>query len=173
MKRIIDKLNKIEALARSGIGGEKEVAQRMLDALCRKHNIILEQIIKPEKEYFKFVVKNKIDEMLLRQIVVHVCQATQINNMKDGNKRYYELTKLQTIDIEDAFKHYRKEWENQLKESMIAFIHANHIYGPESNTNKQKPTPDSMEQFKRIMVLMRGMKPQPWEGRKRLDVLNR
>lgn len=172
MELLIDKLRKIEALARSGIGGEKETAQRMLDALCKKYGITLDQIISVEKKPYRFTFKDKLDVMLLSHVVMSVCQTHKIMNWKRGRAMYFELTKAQAIDVEDCFRHYRKAWRSQLKDMMAAFVNANHLFPPNEEGDdkpKNEHTPDSRAQAMRIGQLMQGMNATPWEGRKRIE----
>lgn len=176
MELLIDKLKKIESLARSGIGGEKETAQRMLDALCKRHGITLDQVISPEKKIYRFPYRDELDLTLLRQVVMYVCQTCKIANRKSGRAMFFELTKAQAVDVEDAYRHYRKVWRKQLKDLILAFVSANHLFPPDENGDedkpKKEPTPDSRARAMRIMQLMRGMSTDPWEGRRRLEDVN-
>jgi len=170
MELLIDKLKKIEALAKCGIGGERETAQRMLDALCKKHGITLDQIISQDKQGYRFSVQNKLDATLLAHVVLHVCQTSQIANWKRGRLRFYELTKAQAIDVEDCFNHFRRAWRKQLADMMAAFVNANHLFAPDGKNDPAKePTPDARARAMRIMQLMQGMNAAPWEGRKRIE----
>jgi hypothetical protein len=174
MELLIDKLKKIEALARSGVGGEKATAQRMLDALCEKHGITLDQIISPEKKPVRFPYKDELDMTLLCHIAMNICQTRKITNWKTrkGRAICFELTIAQAIDVEDAFRHYREAWRKQLKEFMSAFVNANRLFPPDEGDDdkpKQEPTPDSRARAMRIMQLMQGMSAAPWEGRKRIE----
>lgn len=170
MERLIDKLRKIEALARTGTGGERENAQRMLVELCQKHDVTLEQIIQSEKKWYDFPVRDAIDEMLLTQVVLHICMTPQIENGRyRGRKvRCFKLTPGQSVDIKSCYEHYRKAWRRQLNDLMIAFIHSNKIYGPRSDQDRDQ-TPEEIEHAERIMSLMQGMKREQWDGRKRIE----
>ena len=172
MELLIDKLKKIEALVRSGIGGEKTTAQRMLDALCKKHGITLDQIISMEKKPYRFAFKDKLDVTLLSHVAMNICQTHKITNWKRGRAIYFELTKAQAIDVEDCFRHYRKAWRSQLKDMMAAFVNANRLFAPgdgDDDKSHKEHTSDSRARAMRIMQLMQGMNAAPWEGRKRIE----
>lgn len=167
METIKDKLKKIQALAKSGIGGEKETAQRMLNDLCKKYHITIDEIISEEKKYCTIRVRDKIDEILVRQTIIHICQTNEINNKRYKDIWMFELTHLQAIEVQDAIKHYRKEWKKQLHDFMIAFIHKNSIF----NFNSDKTNDEiDLEALIKLRSLMAGMKANPWEGRKRIEL---
>jgi hypothetical protein len=173
MELLIDKLRKIEALARSGIGGEKETAQRMLDALCKKHGITLDQIAEPVTEDCLFAVKDKWENSLLETIILHICQTTKVRNWWRGRKRGFELTRIQRIDVEDCYKHYRKiytvERKRLMQDMTSAFVHKYHLFGPPRDKEGADDKSVDLEQIARLVALIRGMKSEAWEGRKRIE----
>lgn len=173
MELLIDKLRKIEALAQGGVEGEKETAQRMLDALCKKHGVTLEQIVSSEKKPYRFSFKDQLDAALLSHVAIKICQTRKIKNWERGKGMVFELTKAQAIDVEDCFKHYRNEWRKLLKDTMAAFINTNNLFAPPEDIEETKvlkeETPDSRAKAMRIMQLMQGMEASPWEGRRRLE----
>lgn len=173
MELLIDKLRKIEALARSGVGGEKETAQRMLDALCKKHGITIDQIAETVTEDVLFTIKDRWENSLLETIIVHICRTTKIRNWYRGRKRGFELTRLQRIDVEDCFKHYKKAYTAERKRLMedltTAFVHKHRLFGPPSDKEDADDKSLDLERMARLVALIRGMNSETWEGRKRLS----
>lgn len=173
MELLIDKLRKIEALARLGIGGEKETAQRMLDALCKKHGITLDQIASPVTEDCLFTIRDKWENRLLETIVLHICRTTKIRNWYRGRKRGFELTRLQRIDIEDCFKHYKKAYSAERKRLMedltTAFVHKHRLFGPPRDEKESDDNGVDLERVARLVAIIRGMNTETWEGRKRIE----
>jgi hypothetical protein len=168
-ERLIDRLRKIEALARSGVDGEQENAQRMLSELCERYNVTMDQIIQAETRPYEFFVRDAIDETLLIQIVGYICQIHNIPFWRRGRtRRILELTITQGEDVRECYEHYRKVWRAQLKDLMHAFIQTNNIFGPPNDPGKED-TPEEIEQAMRIAALVNGMKRDQWTKRRQLE----
>lgn len=167
METLIERLKKIEALARAGTAGERENAQRLLTALCKKYGVTLQQLTETEKDFYKFTFKGVFERRLFIQVLVFVMQSTDILHRKTARGFAIELTLAQSIDVRECWQHYRKIWLTQANDFMSAFIHKNGIWGPSSGEDK-KSTEESMAAALRVMELMRGIRSHPWEKRLKL-----
>ena len=168
MNRLIDRLKKIERLAESGIEGERESAKRLLNDLCQRHNVTLEQLCDDKKEWVKFIVKNRIERKILFQVVSFICKTDGVNYKQLSGSRnkshfYFELNAVQIIDIKDCFKHYRKLWLVNLDDVLSAFIYSNRIFSPSSGEEVEIPSVEEIARLERISAIMAGMNANPWK----------
>lgn len=168
METLLERLKKIEALAIGGSAGERANAQRLLDTLCAKYGITLEQIADQKKSWHTFSVRGESERELFRSVLVHVMQTRQIRHMKSAKGYECELTLAQAIDVRDCWMHFRAAWREQLSDFFAAFIHKNRIFGPPSDDDAE-PDAETKARAKRIFDLMHGMESQPWEKRLRLS----
>lgn len=168
METLIEKLRKIEALARSGVDGERENAQKLLDDLCRKHGVTPEELAAEQTKPHFFTVKNANEVALLRQCAIHVCGTSRVQNACQGKRHTFWLTAAQGIDVKDCFEHHRKPFAQHMDDAASAYILRNKILGPpraEDETNASHQNEEARAQAKRIAALMVFMQSNRWEKR--------
>ncbi len=170
METIIEKLKKIEALATSGIDGERDNAKRLLDALCAKHGVTPEQLINDEKNWVKFTVRSKIEPRLISQVLAYVCRTLKVENYQKGRSFYFKITKAQALDAHEALLHYRDIWEKNVSDYFTAFIHAHKLFPPsEKDKADQEITAEKIKEYERIAQMIHGMKISPWERKLKIE----
>lgn len=170
METIVEKLKKIEALANSGIDGERENAKRMLDALCAKHGVTVDELVEPTLSWYRFRPKDHVDEMLLCHVVGFVCQTRRIKMRKAGKARHLELTRAQALDVEEAIRHYRKVWRENLTDYMAAFIHAHRLYAPrDEGAEPPEISAEDIMRAEKLIKMSRGISTSHWERRLKLE----
>jgi len=173
METIFEKLKKIEALARAGVGGERENAERMLQLLCEKHGISLEDIARPDRKEVHFSFKNVFERRLLIQVVAYVTRTGEVTFYTRKSKKmllYFDLTAAETVDVRECFDHYRKEWEIKLEDFFSAFLHRNRIFAPSAPLDDQEETPEDQARIDRIVQMMRGIDQSRWEKTLKLEM---
>ena len=162
---ILERLRKIEALARSGKWGEQENAQNLLNALLKKYNLTIEDLSSSQTIICKFSYRDEIEEVLLGQVVTHVTRTVGLMGRRARGNWMFKLTPTQAIDARECYAHYRKEWKKECKQFMEAFIHKNRIYGPiEGGASPMAP-----DDVRRIAELMRRMTGNRWEKTDKLN----
>lgn len=170
--RIIERLKKILALARQGVGGEKQNAQRMLDSLLAKHGMTLADLdgSVQVREDCEFSPKNAAEMTLLVQCVASVVLDWDfmVWSAKRGKKRWISLTKAECLEVRLMFDIHRKalakHLAKQAKVALAAYIHTNGIYSKKSADNEQEDAKESaadMEEIMAILSMMQSMKPTP------------
>lgn len=170
METLIDRLKKIEALAKGGLEGERENAQRMLDELCARYGVTLEQLADQEKRMHWFPVRGKQAKELFRCVLVHVVQTRQIRHRIKADGYECELTTAQAADVRECWGHYREAWKEQMNDVFAAFIHRNRIYGPAKDSDDEPElNAEQRAAAERVMDLMRGMQPKRWDRRAKLE----
>lgn len=167
---ILERLKKMQALAESGIDGDRENARRMLQEMLLKYGITLKDIASGEEKWHRFICANELEVKLLSHVVLKICQTNKITNGVDKKKkwaRWYKLTAVQHADVTDAFAHYRKEFQTVIKDSLSALIQRHNLFSPEEDEDDGKePTSEEMERAKRILSLMAGLSSQDWQKTK-------
>jgi hypothetical protein len=175
VESILIRLRKIEALARDGIGGERENARRMLGKLCAKHGVTLEELTEETRLEVPFSVRGTHDKQLLFQVYAFIRNASQVTyrvKKRKPNLIWFSLTRAEAIDMRECFDHYRLQWKKQsmamLDDLLSAFIQKNRIFPPPSDHEEEPDTID-IERIARLRALMGGIESSPWERHFRLD----
>lgn len=170
METILQRLKKIEALAAAGTAGERANAQRLLNQLCGKYGVTLQEIVAQKKSWHAFKVRGRLERRLFCCVLVHVVQTLHVRHTKTAHEYKCELTTAQAIDVQDCWNHYRTAWREQLADFFTAFVHKNRIFGPPADTDCEADE-ETQTRARRIFELMAGMDSRPWEKRMRLPCL--
>lgn len=164
--RIIDKVIKLKELVDRGLDGEASNAKRVLENLCKIHNINIEDLFKEEKKRYVFKIKynNKFDKQLLFQCYAKVTNNKKISyftNKLRPNVIEFDLTRIEYIDLKGMFEFYRKEWSRIMKSSLNdlfdAFISKNEIFYNQEDNEHKTLTLEDWERISRIQNLMSTM----------------
>ncbi len=169
-ERIRAKLLKLLALARHGVGGEKENAASVLDKLLAKHSLTIEDLDDAAEErktcWFKPAGKSERD--LLGQCVHATVAGWDGTTWKAKNSRTlrgYDLTRAEYMQVALMFDVHRralkKHIEKQRKLAVISYIHTNEIFPAKDDDKPAKPSSLSEEDVMQIVSMMRGMEPTP------------
>lgn len=163
--RIKAKMRKLLELVRQGVGGERENAQSMLEKLLKKHDLTLEDLDseKAEVGLYEFAFNDKLEKKLLTAVMHFVLQAKTImvrNDHKNSKKICIQVTKAQKLEIDLAYGVYREVFKKEQQNLFLAFIHKNHIFGPDENDDKENDTPSKLtkEDLMSIAFMMQGMR---------------
>lgn len=125
-EKIHIKIKRVFELAKRGVGGEKETAQRMLIDLCKKHGIDPQSLDEEEPKKYLFKVPKKHSKLFF-QVVVHVT----------GLTNYYERTPTQillkclaheALEVKETFHFFMKKYEEDEDIFYRAFVQKNGIY---------------------------------------------
>lgn len=157
---IRDKLIKIQALAASGVDGERESARALLATLCRKHGITLESLVNAEKQWRRFTV-SKANHKLFVQCACFVLRVNAIQFRRVGSLLVMECTATDHIDLKACFAYYRKLLKKDAEDFYIAFISKHRIFsGIDSGDASESPF--DAERIARLIAMMRGMSDRSW-----------
>ena len=133
-------LKKIKALAESGVGGEKENAQKLLQELMEKYNIQEEDI---EEDVIKEFDNKEKDIYKILAIIVG-------KDVEDGKKGFYsyrwngrkkyfiKCTSAEFLEFEAKFKFYMHHFKIEIERFYSAFIQANKIFPPPDKCREEK-----------------------------------
>lgn len=135
MGNLLELAKKLKALADKGIGGEKTNAIEMLEALCKKHNIRIEDLDQEEKKEYFFKI-NISDAKFFNQIVHGVNRSIPVYGEfpKKHIKEYYlpgnfaiDCTCYEYIEIEAKFNFYLALYKEEVDIFYTAFLKANDL----------------------------------------------
>lgn len=129
---IIAKLMKIRSLAKGGIDGEREAAQRMLHKLMIKHGIHEDELESEGMEYHSFaMLKHEWHPKLASQIAYAVLGTSDIRTDKRRRTLYVNCTNAQAIEIAAMVDFYTDAYLADLAIFHRAFVNKNHLFPPD------------------------------------------
>ena len=143
------RLRKLLELARRGVGGERDNAQRFLAKLLKKNGLTLDDLQSEERtETCRFTFKNALERKLLIQILgATLDQGVVSTSQHKGRSRMLEvrLTKAQRFQVELAFSVYRQELQKNVDRMMTAFFVTNDLYPPTEDADDDDTPMDPAE----------------------------
>lgn len=124
---------KLKALAEQWEGGEAVNAQAQLDAIIKKYDLDIDDVVQDRrKERTVIVPKSGRIRKLAIQIVYNVCGSISVWNSYDRSRIFFEATDAEFISFEHKFWTYRgalkKHLEQEEEIAYRAFIYANNLY---------------------------------------------
>lgn len=164
----IERMKKILALARRGVGGEKTTAEAMLNKLLNKYGMTVADLEGGDhvamRREFKYTTE--YDRRLLRQVVAFVLDTRSFTSWKRTGKKImlFDLTALQYAEVDIRYTAYRAQLRKELAKATdriyLAFIHTNDL-GVGSNDDVPPPGDMDLAELEAVMGLMRTMRPIP------------
>ena len=158
---ILDLVRKVAELAKRGVDGEREAAQRKLDELLAKHKLTLADLSPESRVEIKFKVANSEERSLLVQIY---CRVTNRRSMsyartKNGRAIFLELNRAEADDVSRMFAHYLPIYRRERKKMVDAF--GNAFFGKYSLFSEASAGDEgreiSMDEALRIAMLRKGI----------------
>ena len=154
------RLLKIQALADKGYDGEAKAAKQMVEVLCKKYGISIEDILCREtpKTYHFIIGRNKIMFQLFVQCHGKVTNKHELEFKKYSSSEIgVELTPLQFAELSNLFdwhkQNFKKEIDNHLDMLLEAYINKHDLFSKDPD----KPHKDldlSPETIKKLMAIL-------------------
>lgn len=159
------RLAKFLELARRGVGGEKENAQRFLARELKRLNLTLDDIENPDdvESLYKYSIKNEYEKLLIIQISCMVLKQNSLRAVFTPKTMTLIVTKIQHLEISMFYSVYRKALDNLLKSSVLAFFHRNNIDSEVSDKEKEEnplPTRPDID-MSQVEAILMGLKKTP------------
>lgn len=153
------KLLKLQALVEKGYKGEAIAAKRMLENLCSKYGISIEDILQEQEQVkiYKFDVgKSKHLKLLFKQCYFKILNKREISYYRWSNSILaVELTPFQYAELSNLFEwhkeNFKRDVETTLESIAIAYINKHDLFAEQSGDNKSDVTV-SPEEYKKIMA---------------------
>lgn len=157
---IMDKLKKLKALADRGCAGEAHNARRLLEKMCAKYGVRLEELAEEKPEKHKFVVgRSVLLHTLFSQCYGYVMKNKQ--NMSywrlSRNEIVVECTKLEYVELLSLYEWHKANFEKEFEEHkqllLEAYISKHSIYPESSGGNGRELTSAEIERLLKIRAL--------------------
>ena len=160
---ILERIRNVYKLANSGVGGEKQNAEALLQKLLKKHHLTLDDIEENKPEYHEFEVHGQYERKLLVQVAFKVLnEPATIYRVRVGESYRYSPTRFslyctnaQFIEIDFLLNFYIDQWKIAMDDMMMAFIQKHEIFG--DKIEGLEPTKMSVEESMRIGSIMAGI----------------
>jgi len=154
-----DKLMKLYALSKQGIGGEKVNAEMFLHKLLDKHGLTIKDIDSeiPKKRYFEY--KTKAKEKLIVQILVKVLNKGEVYSIEGFKEVMAKLTDYQYVFHLDKFEKEKKEF---LSDFTRAYIQKHRLFKEDSGMDQEKLTDEEILEIMRIASIQNLMNSETY-----------
>lgn len=162
------RIEKLQALAERGVGGEKTTAQKKLSELLAKNNIeSLEELLEDKEEYYLFSYNGKAKEKLLSQCMYKVLGFERFQNCptyrSKGKRQKIGIycTAAEKLEIELEYEFYSRVFDEELMDFVGAFILAQDIYPEDApQTSLKDYTPEELKKIKKQAAYSLGIERQ-------------
>ena len=154
------RLQKLKILAERGSPGERDNAKLLLEKLCNKYNVSLDQIESSEKIELRWFrhKSGKLHMTLLNQCIYKVLNREFTGYQRSrGSKKTSEIgvecTAPEGIEIELDYAFYAKHFEKETNRLLDMFIQKNNIFrtgGKVSDSKESKVTEEDILMYQSI-----------------------
>lgn len=157
-----DLLRKIKALAQSGVGGERESANAILEKLMEKYGIEESELGQEAVELNWFKFKSDLEAKLLSQVMYMVVGPCQEYVRRDAmgcrmRQRGVCCTKAQAIEIEYCYSFYKDALNEELQDFYTAFLYKHMIFPSTQPESQDDDEPLDKAKLNKIAGMMRSM----------------
>lgn len=153
------RLEKLYALAKRGVGGEKVNAEVKLEAALRKLGLSLQDLFdEQQRERRTFYLKDKWERRVLIQVIAKVVGDVPFYRTVASSKhRYAELTDLEYAEVSLLFDIYKKALQEEIEHTFVAFIHRNDLFGERDPDEDEGDCSMSPEEIEKLCLRMSSM----------------
>ena len=165
-KEVKELLKKLQVLAERGIGGEKEGARRKLEQLLKANNMIEEDLLKDDLQYYLLSYSGQAKKRLLLQCIYKTLGANNTTIYKSRNTRNkigIWCTTSQKIEIDLDFEFYSALLDDEIDSLVTAFIAKQDIFpddAPCTTIDASSLSKDELDKWNKIDAYKRNMQKQ-------------
>jgi hypothetical protein len=148
-------LGKLQAMARRGIGGERENARRKLDALLAKLGLTPDEFeLNEDRALRRFRVPKY--KKLFGLIACEVLDVDTIRyrRTRSGREIAIECTPAQAVEIEMIYAAYRRGLEREIETLKEAYFYRNNLYAQATRPFDEKYSRDKTLAIQRMAERM-------------------
>ena len=151
-------LLKLQELAKRGVNGEKENADKLLKKLMKKYNISEDEINDEEINEVELELKDDIEVRLACQILFSFFDdAPLYQKWRKRIKYYTKLTKSQEIEFRYMFSVYLEDFRKQELIFYRAFIYKNNIFPDGKGRSLYDVSPEERAEILKSQMMMGGI----------------
>lgn len=170
-EEIIEKVQKMKALAERGIGGEKENATQMVERMMEEYDITEDDLREDavERRWLRFNSKDKYAKKLMAQIIYAVTGVGEYWTRGRKAVAGVECTAAQEIEIASKYAFYYEAYLEDLEVFYSAFINKNGIFPETTDSDDDDEEREiDYEYLKKVQGMMKGMEKHDYH--KQLEV---
>lgn len=163
MENIIDRLKKIQELARRGEKHEAAVAKKMLEGQLAKYNLTLADINENTRKKRSFKSSNNTQAVLFL-CVMTIVGGKRISEMyyirSKPNVNYIDVTDVEYFDILQLYEFHKRQFTKEAKANKKAFELAyqrKHNLFPTTDTEELSRNKWSDEEWLRIHLIINSL----------------
>ena len=161
---IKEKLKKLLALAERGVQGEAVNARRLLEKLCKKYGVSIEELLDENQVKYHFfeVGRNKIYLDLFAQCYCKVANKDRLSYKQISRSQIaVEMTAIQYTEMVSLFAWHKANFDNDLEEMkkniLIAYCRKHHLYSEVVSNYSMELTDEEKERLIKIMFMQEGL----------------
>lgn len=163
MTDVDPKLLKIIALAKHGIGGERDAALKIVKRICAEQNMEFDDVMNAT-DYREYVLeinfRNKFEEIIVGQTIMRFA-LTEHHTGVQINRKYkafiYTTTPSKHIETANAaavyLRAFRKERDKFMDEFAESFVHKHKLYSAVKDDGRKSQSTPSIEKQMRMMMI--------------------
>ena len=157
------KLLKMQALAEKGCQGEAKAAKAMIEILCRKYGLAIEDILSEQVETrrYEFVIgKGKIYKTLFTHCHGKVMNKREMSYYQySPSKIALDLTPLQFAELSSLYEWHKDNFKKDLEQTMDtmveAYINKHNLFSSDNHgTHEKELTNEDIKKITAMLVMM-------------------
>jgi hypothetical protein len=153
-----DKLRKLLALAQQGVGGERDNAQALLEALMKKHGISVDDLAEETREMKTFKWKGgEYEKRLLSQVITSVVLNCSIyQDRRKGRSRAFhaKVSRSEQLEIDLRYSVYLAAMQREMLVFYKAFVQKNDIFHSDAPPSDSKMDEAELKRMAMAMMAM-------------------
>lgn len=160
--QVRQRLEKLLALAKGGVGGEAENAQKMLDRIMAELGISVDMLTMEEVRRVEFKFRTVQERQILMAVYTKVMDCTTIRYGEYKGTLLFNMTRMQEVETGMLYDIYRRAWKKEQEVALRAFIIANRIWHATDDPNIERPqrTPEQEREAEEARRRARLITPQ-------------
>lgn len=162
---IKQKLQKLQALAERGMAGEAANAKRLIEKLCKKYGVTLEEVLSQDQpQNYEFEIgRYKYMLKLFMQCYAVVTNKGTLSYVQCSRSVIrVELTPLQYAELKNFFEwhkaNFAKDVEAMQNTIIDAYLHKHNIFRKRSEEEEQNDneelTPTELQKLRTMLTMM-------------------
>lgn len=158
-----ERIRKIAALAKDGVGGEADNARRLLEDLCKRYGVSIDEILDTEtKKTYRFSIgREKIYKQLFAHCASFVTGKSEIRiwRIKRTGVLEIELTGYQYAELSSLFEWHKSNLKRDIKRVLEtvaeSYIYKHNLFAAKGDDNNEaKPlSPEDFIRIRRIFAM--------------------
>jgi hypothetical protein len=156
----VELAKKLNALAKSGVGGEKTNAAAMLDRLIKKYGIDFNEIDSDQRFEREFKFQSKTKKLFVQICFKVIGKSVEFYKWQGRKGNYYVIkcNEFEYIQIKEYYSFYSKLLKQEIERFEKAFIIKNNLLPDDAESyDTSKMSREELFELKQILQIMSGI----------------